>query len=110
MTHDRERWAVLRRSVASGVIGGPDDGAGADADETALFEVSVSCDHGEVMFEVEIRMFRELLAGMNVLAYRHHEEFGCDCVAVDEAIARRAVNAWRDAFGRDPNVYGGGLT
>jgi hypothetical protein len=102
--HDRERWVVLRRAVADGVVGGPEDGAGADTGETALWEVSVSCDHGELEFEVEVTEFIDLITAITVLGARHAREFRCKCSNLDEAVARRAVTAWREAYGRDPVI------
>lgn len=104
VTHDRERWVVLRRAVADGVVGGPDDRSTAQDAGTSLFEVSCSCDHGALTFEVEITSFVELIAAMNVLAARHAREFSCQCVETDEAIARRAVAIWRAEYGTDPVI------
>ena len=104
MTHDRERWVVLRRSAAAGAIGGSDDGAGARTPSLTTWEVAVSCDHGELAFEVEIDAFIDLIAAMTTLGYRHKHAFRCGCLDPDDIAAHRAVTAWRDAYGHDPFI------
>jgi len=104
MTHDAERWALLRRDREAGVIGGPDDGAGVSHPSLTTWEVHVSCDHGELMFSPEIDGFIDLLAAMSALAVRHAQEFGCSCIATDMGMARRALHAWRHEYGTDPVI------
>jgi hypothetical protein len=102
---DRAQWVALRRSTEAGEIGGPDDGAGTQAASLTLWQVEVTCEHGSVGFAVEIGGYLELLAAFNVLGLRHAQEFACACVAQDDrAIVRRALDAWRAEYGRDPVI------
>jgi hypothetical protein len=104
MTHDAERWVVLRRDREAGVIGGPDDGAGVRTASLTTWEVGVSCDHGGLTFKAQVTSFIDLLTAMTVLSYRHERAFRCGCIETDMAVARRALKAWRDEYGADPVI------
>ncbi len=111
MGNDRTRtqprgWEVLRRRFRDGNVGGPNDGDDSDGDDE--WSIEYECAHGATEYRAPVETFLLLLAAINVAAYEHSRVFRrCRHVypGSDRVFARIAIDAWREAFGADPDVF-----